>query len=116
MAWDARPTAPPRQLEDLAAARHPGPVLVIADSRSIGRLAPTWAEWLRRFGWEHRVRLAAEPVGHDIGPLLAEARDLGARIVIGAGRGRDSGRRVAVAAGLPFVAWDTAGTTDPPAD
>jgi len=116
MPSDSGLAAPPRELEDLAAAGHPGPVLVIADSRAIGILAPTWAQWLRQFGWDHRVRLATEPADRDIEPLLAEARDLGARIVIAAGTARACGRRVAAAAGLPFVAWDTADTTGQPVD
>lgn len=70
----------------VAAAGHEPPVLVIADSGTVGRLALHWLEAFDEMGWHHRVRLFGGIASEtEIVSLAAEARSLGARTIAAIG-------------------------------
>lgn len=83
-----------------------GPVLVIADSAAVSRLAPTWAEAFAGAGWVHRVIGFGGTGGRrEIAALAREAASLGAVTILGAG-GRevlDAAAAVASATSAGFV-------------
>jgi len=94
-----------------------GPALFVAGTNSIGLLAPTWAASLEGIGWTHRVRLfGGESTAREIESIAAEARSLGAGVIVGAGGGKvlDAARAAAAAMRLPFVSCPTVCSTDAP--
>ncbi|MFZ4733121.1 MAG: glycerol dehydrogenase [Pirellulales bacterium] len=94
-----------------------GPVLVAVGGSAVAALAPVWAEAFAAAGWQHRVRtFGGECTAAEIESLAAEARDLGARVIVGAGGGKclDAARAAAAALGLPFVSCPTVASTDAP--
>lgn len=102
----------------VAATGGDGPVLVIADHETIGRLGPRWSRLFAAAGRPYRVRLggggaailAEDATGRadprDIAEARAEADALGAVLIVGAGAAAvvEAARRVAAERGLPFVA------------
>jgi hypothetical protein len=102
----------------VAATGGDGPVLVIADHETIGRLGPRWSRLFAAVGRPYRVRLggggaaipADDPTGRadprDIADARAEADALGAALLVGAGAASvvEAARRAAAERGLPFVA------------
>ena len=100
-------SAPADQLAVAAAALvDAGPVLVVADVATVGRLAPRWARDFAVAGRVHRVR-----VGGDAAAIAAEIRSLRATVVAVAGPAEvlSAVALAAAAAGLPCVC----GTDDP---
>jgi hypothetical protein len=70
----------------LAAAGHAPPVLVIADSGTVGRLALAWLESFDAVGWHYRVRsCCGSGSATEIESLAAEARSLGAKTIVALG-------------------------------
>ncbi len=70
----------------LAAAGHAPPVLVIADSGTVGRLALAWLESFDAVGWHYRVRsCCGRGSATEIESLAAEARSLGAKTIVALG-------------------------------
>jgi glycerol dehydrogenase len=103
--------------EEMLAVGLEGPALFVAGGSSIGLLAPTWAAALDRIGWTHRVRLfGGESTFREIEAIAAEAKNLGARVIVGAGGGKvlDAARAAAAAVRLPFVSCPTICSTDAP--
>ena len=94
-----------------------GPALVVAGNAAIGRLAPTWARSLAAVGCPHRVRLfGGESSRREIEAIAAEARSLGARVIVAAGGGKvlDAARAAAAALRIAFVSCPTVCSTDAP--
>jgi glycerol dehydrogenase len=94
-----------------------GPVLVVAGGSAVAALAPVWAAAMSAAGWHHRVRtFGGECTAAEIDALVAEARSLGAKVIVGAGGGKclDAARAAAAATGLPFVSCPTVASTDAP--
>jgi glycerol dehydrogenase-like iron-containing ADH family enzyme len=77
-----------------------GPVLVVADGAAIARGGPAWAETLAAEGRHHRVRLAGRGDPAEIAALTAEARNLGAAVILGAGEPATLATAAAVATAL----------------
>lgn len=103
--------------EEMLAVGLEGPALFVAGGSSIGLLAPTWAAALDRIGWTHRVRLfGGESTFREIEAIAAESKNLGARVIVGAGGGKvlDAARAAAAAVRLPFVSCPTICSTDAP--
>jgi hypothetical protein len=70
----------------LAAAGHEPPVLVIADSGTVGRLALAWLEAFDEVGWHYRVRsCCGRASAAEIESLAAEARSLEAKTIVALG-------------------------------
>jgi glycerol dehydrogenase len=68
-------------------------------------------------GWHHRVRVfGGECTAAEIDAVAAEARSLGATVIVGAGGGKclDAARAAAAAVGVPFVSCPTVASTDAP--
>lgn len=83
----------------LAAAGHEPPVLVVADTEGVGRLAPAWLAGFDALAWPYRVRVfSGRATPAEIAALAAEARSFGAKTI--AAIGDDELIRVAEAAGL----------------
>jgi glycerol dehydrogenase-like iron-containing ADH family enzyme len=107
---------PPSAAEDpaaaLVAAGLEGPVLVVADDDSIGRLAPAWAASFAAVGWVHRVVAGRDADPAEVESLAAEARSLKAATVIGTGGAsvRAAARAAAAAVGRPVVEAATGGS------
>ena len=94
-----------------------GPALFVAGSSSIGLLAPVWAASLEGIGWTHRVRrFGGESTALEIESIAAEARSLGAGVIVGAGGGKvlDAARAAAAVVRVPFVSCPTVCSTDAP--
>jgi len=94
-----------------------GPVLIVAGSTVIARLAPTWAAALDAVRIAFRVRLfGGESSRREIAAIIEEARSLQARAIVAAGGGKalDAARSAAAAMGLPFVSCPTICSTDAP--
>ncbi|MGB8853007.1 MAG: hypothetical protein WCC69_05515 [Pirellulales bacterium] len=72
--------------ETLQAAGHQPPVLIVADNTAIADHAPDWARSFAALGWQHRVRLSDGPADEiEAEAIAAEARHLGARVIVAAG-------------------------------
>lgn len=103
----------------LAAAGHAPPVLVIADSGTVGRLALHWLESFDEAGWVYRVRsfggVASEA---EIQSLAAEARSLGAKTIaaIGSSALITAATAASVHAGMPCLAMADTSLAAAPAD
>lgn len=70
----------------LAAAGHEPPVLVIADSGTVGCLALAWLESFDEVGWHYRVRsCSGRGSAAEIESLAAEARSLHAKTIVALG-------------------------------
>jgi glycerol dehydrogenase-like iron-containing ADH family enzyme len=101
---------------EMAAVGLEGPVLIVAGATPIARLAPVWAAALDDVGMGHRVRLfggaSSQP---EIAAIVNEARSLGARTIVAAGKDSliDAARSAAAALRLPFVPCPTICSTDP---
>jgi len=111
------PAAMTRLAAEMEAVGLAGPVLVVAGSGTIGRLAPTWAAAFAEQGWVHRVlAFGGESSRREIAAIVAEATSLGARAIVGAGGGKvlDAARSAAAALRLPFVSVPTICSTDAP--
>lgn len=94
-----------------------GPVLVVAGTHAVARLAPPWARSFASAGFAHRVRgFGGECSRGEIAAITNEARSLSARTIVAAGGGKviDAGRAAAAALGLPFVSCPTVCSTDAP--
>lgn len=94
-----------------------GPVLVVAGSAAVARLARSWAESFHDAGWLHRVvGFGGESSRREIAAISAEAESLAAAVIVGAGGGKalDASRAAAAARGLPFVSCPTICSTDAP--
>ena len=94
-----------------------GPVLVVAGSAAVARLARSWAESFHAAGWLHRVvGFGGESSRREIAAISAEAESLAAAVIVGAGGGKalDASRSAAAARGLPFVSCPTICSTDAP--
>ena len=94
-----------------------GPVLVVAGSAAVARLARSWAESFNDAGWLHRVvGFGGESSRREIAAISAEAESLAAAVIVGAGGGKalDASRSAAAARGLPFVSCPTICSTDAP--
>jgi glycerol dehydrogenase len=94
-----------------------GPVLVVAGSAAVARLARSWAESFHDAGWLHRVvGFGGESSRREIAAISAEAESLAAAVIVGAGGGKalDASRSAAAARGLPFVSCPTICSTDAP--
>ena len=94
-----------------------GPVLVVAGSAAVARLARSWAESCDDAGWLHRVvGFGGESSRREIAAISAEAESLAAAVIVGAGGGKalDASRSAAAARGLPFVSCPTICSTDAP--
>ena len=94
-----------------------GPVLIVAGSTAIARLAPTWAAALEDAGMSHRVRLfGGESSRREIAAIVDEAKSFGARTIVAAGGGKvlDAARSAAAALRLPFASCPTICSTDAP--
>lgn len=63
-----------------------GPVLVLADTPSISRRGPAWAQLLAARGLVHRVRLCEGPAADGaVATLVTEAVRFGATVIVAAG-------------------------------
>jgi glycerol dehydrogenase len=94
-----------------------GPALIIAGRSAIERMAPTWEQALSGAGIEHAVRaFGGECSQAEIEAGAAQARALGARVIIGAGGGKclDTARAVAAAIDTPVVNCPTIASSDAP--
>jgi glycerol dehydrogenase len=94
-----------------------GPVLIVAGSTAIARLAPTWAAALDDAGMSHRVRLfGGESSRREIAAIVDEAKSFGAHAIVAAGGGKvlDAARSAAAALRLPFASCPTICSTDAP--
>jgi glycerol dehydrogenase len=94
-----------------------GPVLVVAGRSAVAALAPVWAASMAAVGWQHRVRVfGGECTAAEIDALVAEARSLGGRALVGVGGGKclDAARAAAATLRLPFVSCPTVASTDAP--
>ncbi len=94
-----------------------GPALFIAGPTAIEQLAPTWAVAMEEIHWTHRVRVfAGESSRREIQAIVAEAANLKARVIVGAGGGKvlDAARAAAAATQISFVSCPTICSTDAP--
>ena len=94
-----------------------GPALFIAGPTAIEQLAPTWAVAMEEIHWTHRVRVfAGESSRREIQAIVAEAANLKARVIVGAGGGKvlDAARAAAAATQIGFVSCPTICSTDAP--
>jgi hypothetical protein len=70
----------------LRSAGHEGPVLIVADTGTIGRDATAWGRSFAAVGWKHRVRRSEGPADpHETDALAAEVTSLGGRTLVAAG-------------------------------
>lgn len=70
----------------IAAAGHEPPVLVIAETTAVARLAVAWMHSFDEAGWLYRVRsFGGEATAHEIEAIAAEARSLGAKTIAAIG-------------------------------
>lgn len=70
----------------IAAAGHEPPVLVIAETTAVARLAIAWMHSFDEAGWLYRVRsFGGEATAHEIEAIAAEARSLGAKTIAAIG-------------------------------
>lgn len=82
----------------LAAAGHEPPVLVVAESATVGSLALAWCESFDEADWLYRVRVfGGRATANEIAALAAEARSLGARTIASIGGGESARAAEAVA-------------------
>ena len=94
-----------------------GPALFVAGPTAIEQLAPTWAIAMKEIHWTHRVRVfAGESSRREIQAIVAEAANLKARVIVGAGGGKvlDAARAAAAATQIGFVSCPTICSTDAP--
>lgn len=94
-----------------------GPALFVAGPTAIEQLAPTWAIAMEEIHWTHRVRVfAGESSRREIQAIVAEAANLKARVIVGAGGGKvlDAARAAAAATQIGFVSCPTICSTDAP--
>jgi len=106
-----------RLAAEMAVLGMSGPVLVVGGGSAVATLAPVWAVAMAAAGWHHRVRtFGGECTAAEIDALAAEARNLGAGVIVGAGGGKclDAARAAAAVVGLPFVSCPTVASTDAP--
>jgi glycerol dehydrogenase len=102
---------------EMAALGLEGPALIIAGKTVIGLLAPTWQRSLEEAGLEHAVhRFGGECSLAEIGRVVAAARELQARTIVGAGGGKvlDTARAAAAGLDLPVVNCPTVASSDAP--
>ncbi|MFM8634454.1 MAG: hypothetical protein ACKOEX_06550 [Planctomycetia bacterium] len=70
----------------IAAAGYEPPVLVIAETTAVARLAVAWMHSFDEAGWLYRVRsFGGEATSHEIEAIAAEARSLGATTIAAIG-------------------------------
>lgn len=103
--------------EEMVAVGLGGPVLVIAGTHAVARLAPTWARTFARVGFAYRVRgFGGECSRREIAAIVTEAQSGSFRVIVAAGGGKviDAGRAAAATLGLPFVSCPTICSTDAP--
>jgi len=94
-----------------------GPVLIIAGKTVIGLLSPTWQRSLDEAGFKHAVHhFSGECSLTEIERVKTAGRELGARIIVGAGGGKvlDTARAAAAGLGLPVVNCPTVASSDAP--
>jgi len=94
-----------------------GPVLVVAGTSAVAKLAPEWAAAFAEAGWTHRVlSFGGESSRREVAAIAAEADALGAAVIVAAGGGKalDAARAAATSRRLPFVSCPTVCSTDAP--
>ena len=94
-----------------------GPVLVIAGASVRGQLEATWTATFEGVGLTHAVRtFGGECSQREIDASVAEAKAMGAKVVVGAGGGKclDTARAVAADLELPVVNCPTLASSDAP--
>jgi glycerol dehydrogenase len=94
-----------------------GPVLVVAGNSAIRLLSETWRLSLGEAGFAWQVsRFGGECSIAEIERLKGEAREQGARVIVGAGGGKvlDTARAVAADLSLPVVNCPTVASSDAP--
>jgi glycerol dehydrogenase len=94
-----------------------GPVLVVAGNSAIRLLSETWRLSLGEAGFAWQVsRFGGEWSIAEIERLKGEAREQGARVIVGAGGGKvlDTARAVAADLSLPVVNCPTVASSDAP--
>lgn len=94
-----------------------GPALIVAGTSAARLLASTWRKTLGEAGITHAVfPFGGESSQAEIDRAAAAAKELGARVVIGAGGGKvlDTARAAADALHLPVVNCPTVVSTDAP--
>ena len=94
-----------------------GPVLVITGASVRGQLEATWTATFEAVGLTHAVRtFGGECSQREIDAGVAEAKAMGAKVVVGAGGGKclDTARAVAADLELPVVNCPTLASSDAP--
>lgn len=94
-----------------------GPVLIVAGRSARAQLGPVWEKTLGAAGIEIRIHpFGGECTFAEIGRIVAVARSVGARTILGAGGGKalDAARAAAAELGLPVVNCPTIASTDAP--
>ena len=94
-----------------------GPVLIIAGKTVSGLLAPVWKRSLDESGLTHQIhRFSGECSLSEIDRVQKAAREMQARVIVGAGGGKvlDTARAAAAALGLPVVNCPTVASSDAP--
>ena len=107
----------PRIADEMQAVGLSGPVLVVAGSTAVERLAPIWAAAFATAGWHHRVlAFGGESSRREIAAIIREAEAYGAAVIVGAGGGKaiDAARAAAAALRIAFVSCPTVCSTDAP--
>lgn len=94
-----------------------GPVLILAGGSAVRLLADTWKQTFAEVKFRHEVlRFGGECSLVEIERVKASARELQARVIIGAGGGKvlDTARAVAADLALPVVNCPTVASSDAP--
>ncbi|MBM3774504.1 MAG: glycerol dehydrogenase [Acidobacteria bacterium] len=94
-----------------------GPALIVAGSSAMRLLSEVWRESLGEAGIAYRVhRFGGECSLAEIGRVEAQAREAGARVIVGAGGGKvlDTARAAAAGLELPVVNCPTLASSDAP--
>ncbi len=103
--------------QEISALGMEGPVLIIASRTVIGLLAPTWQQTLTEAGLKHTVHcFSGECSLTEIERVKTASRELGGRVIVGAGGGKvlDTARAAAADLGLPVVNCPTVASSDAP--
>lgn len=94
-----------------------GPALIVAGGSAIRLLSDTWTKTFASVDMRYEVfRFAGECTAAEIGRGTQAARDVGARVIVGAGGGKvlDTARAIASDLSLPVVNCPTIASSDAP--